>query len=163
MIRGGMWTGMAVLVLAILVLAFSGSSLAQEPSMDEINEIASQLSCPTCTGISLADCPTETCAQWRAEIGRLLAEGKGQQEILDYFAARYGYHVLQTPPARGVFLWVWLAPVAAIIGGIAWWGLGLRWRHAGAVEHGTLVQAEAAFERDYVSRVEAELERWEQE
>ena len=130
--------------------------------MDEINEIARLLSCPTCTGISLADCPTETCAQWRTEIGRLLAEGKSQQEILDYFAARYGDHVLQTPPARGVFLWVWLAPVAVTLGGIIWWLLGLRRRPA-AVEQRMPGPIDDAFERDYVSRVEAELERWEKE
>jgi cytochrome c-type biogenesis protein CcmH len=106
-----------LMVWAILATA---PALAQQPSTDEINAVAKKLSCPTCTGINVADCPTETCAQWRAKIGELMAEGKSEQEILDYFAARYGDHVLQVPPKRGFFVWVWILPVIAILAGLAW-------------------------------------------
>jgi cytochrome c-type biogenesis protein CcmH len=94
--------------------------LAQQPTADEINKVAKKLSCPTCTGINVADCPTETCAQWRAKIGEMLAENKSEQEILDYFAARYGDHVLQVPPKRGFFVLVWVLPVIAILAGLVW-------------------------------------------
>ena len=93
---------------------------AQQPTADEINAVAKNLSCPTCTGINVADCPTETCEQWRAQIGDMLAEGKGEQEILDYFATRYGDHVLQVPPKRGFFVLVWVLPVLAVLAGLAW-------------------------------------------
>jgi cytochrome c-type biogenesis protein CcmH len=106
--------------LALLAAFMALPVLAQEPSADEINQVAKKLSCPTCTGINVADCPTETCAQWRAKIGQMLAEGKGEHEILDYFSTRYGDHVLQVPPKRGFFILVWLLPVIAILAGLAW-------------------------------------------
>lgn len=114
---GNSWLCVAFALLATLTAL---PVFAQEPSADEINQVARKLSCPTCTGINVADCPTETCAQWRAKIGELLAEGRGEQEILDYFAARYGDHVLQVPPKRGFFILVWLLPVIAILAGLAW-------------------------------------------
>jgi cytochrome c-type biogenesis protein CcmH len=151
----------AVLLLMCLVLLAVGRGLAQEPSADEINEVARLLSCPTCTGINLADCPTETCAQWRAEIGRLLAEGKTQGEILDYFAVRYGDHVLQTPPARGVFIWVWLVPAAGVLGALVWWLVRSRGRQMPDRHAGPVVSGGEEVVGEYAARVEAELEKWE--
>jgi cytochrome c-type biogenesis protein CcmH len=114
--RLSLWS---LMVLAILAFV-AAPVFAQQPTADEINEVARKLSCPTCTGINVADCPTETCAQWRAKIGEMLVEGKSEQEILDYFATRYGDHVLQVPPKRGFFVLVWILPVVAILAGLAW-------------------------------------------
>jgi len=140
-------------------------ALAQTPTADEINAIAKKLSCPTCTGINVADCPTETCAQWRAKIGEMLAEGKSEQEILDYFATRYGDHVLQVPPKRGFFVWVWVLPVIAIVAGLAWLMYLLRnWsRRRAAVPVAAATETEElgdAVEDEYLRRVEQDLERF---
>ena len=107
----------------------------------------------------MADCPTETCAQWRAKIGEMLAQGQGEQEILDYFAARYGDHVLQVPPTRGFFLWVWLLPMIAIAGGLAVLVYLVRgWSRKPAPAP---IQAEdEATEDEYLQRVEQDLEKW---
>ncbi len=112
--------------MALLTLLATLPALAQTPSVDEVNTVAKKLSCPTCTGINVADCPTETCAQWRSQIGQMLAEGKNEPEILDYFSSRYGDQVLQVPPTRGFFVWVWALPVAAIVIGLALLGFGMR-------------------------------------
>ncbi len=151
--------GLAFLVVGLLSATASTVS-AQTPTADEINEVARYLSCPTCTGINVADCPTETCAQWRQEIGRLLAEGKSRQEILDYFAARYGDHVLQNPPGRGIFLWVWIVPAVAVIAG---GGLWLYWMRRWAPKESSQespADGQAEADDEYVRRVERDLERW---
>jgi cytochrome c-type biogenesis protein CcmH len=155
-----------------LATVFTASpALAQQPTQDEINQVAKKLSCPTCTGINVADCPTETCAQWRAKIGELLTEGRSEQEILDYFAARYGDHVLQVPPKRGFFVWVWVLPVLAILAGLAWLAfLMRRWagHRAAPVESSERVDAgddsgggheDAAPDDEYLRRVQRDLER----
>src|SRR5512137_642670 len=98
-----LWLGVGLALLALLAAL---PALAQTPTVDEVNSVAKKLSCPTCTGINVADCPTETCAQWRSQIGQMLAQGKGEPEILDYFSSRYGDQVLQVPPTRGFFVWV---------------------------------------------------------
>jgi cytochrome c-type biogenesis protein CcmH len=94
------WLGVGLALLALLAAL---PVLAQTPpSVDQVNAVAKKLSCPTCTGINVADCPTETCAQWRSQIGQMLAEGKSEPEILDYFSSRYGDQVLQAAgPGRG--------------------------------------------------------------
>jgi cytochrome c-type biogenesis protein CcmH len=139
---------------------------AQEPSADDINEIAEKLSCPTCTGISVADCPTETCVQWRAQIGQMMTEGKNEGEILDYFSARYGDHVLQVPPKRGFFVWVWLLPALTILAGLAWLAYLMRgWtqRRAALRVRSPMDEGQAApsetVEDEYLRRVRQDLEK----
>jgi cytochrome c-type biogenesis protein CcmH len=117
-------------VFSLFVLA--GPVLAQdpEPNYDRINEIAKDLNCPTCTGINLADCRTLTCEQWRDKIGELVIEGYSDQEVLDYFSARYGTQVLLEPPRRGFSLALWILPVIALLAGGGWLFYTIRgWRN----------------------------------
>ena len=170
-------------ILTLLAAFLAMPALAQEPSADEVNAVAKKLSCPTCTGINVADCPTETCAQWRAKIGEMLIEGRSEQEILDYFGARYGDHVLQVPPKRGFFVLVWILPVIAIIVGLVWLAYLMRgWSrkaatanrvrqpqpHSQDVQHPPGAAAVAApgspdegdlIEDEYLQRVQQDLEK----
>ena len=111
---------LAVVTLNSLIVA--GPALAQdpEPSYDQINDIAEQLNCPTCTGINLADCRTLTCEQWREKIVDLVAEGYSKEEVLDYFSTRYGPQVLQEPPRSSFTLILWVLPVIALLAGGVW-------------------------------------------
>ena len=94
--------------------------MAQEPDYDRINEIAEQMNCPTCVGINLADCRTQTCSQWRGQIGDLVEEGYDDQEVLDFFANQYGNQVLLEPPKQGSTLLLWVLPIAALLVGAGW-------------------------------------------
>mgnify|MGYP005851372291 CR=1 FL=1 len=151
--------GRALVAAVALLWLVAGQVMAQSPSPDQINAIARQLSCPTCTGINVADCPTELCVEWRAEIGNLLAQGKSEREILDYFAARYGDHVLQTPPARGVFLWVWLLPALAILAGLVALAVYVKRQHARSSLIDVAELDEARLDEEYLRRVEQDLEQ----
>lgn len=105
-----------VWLVALIALVMGRPALAQVPAPDEETyRIAKQLNCPTCAGRNLADCPTETCAQWKAEIKAQLDAGKSAQEVLDYFQARFGPTVLQEPPKTGVTAPLWAAPVGAAL------------------------------------------------
>jgi cytochrome c-type biogenesis protein CcmH len=148
-------------LVTLAMLATVSLSQAQQPSADDVNRVGKQLSCPTCTGINVADCPTETCAQWRAKIGELLAEGKTDQEILDYFAARYGDHVLQVPPTRGFFISVWLVPiVGVVVGVVAFLYLAWRWSRREPMPLPSAEDEPVADE--YLQRVEKDLGEWKQ-
>jgi len=109
-----------LLATCILLLALSPPALAQEPDYDRVNAIAEQLNCPTCAGINLADCRTQTCAQWKDQISEFVTEGQSDQQILDYFATRFGEQVLQEPPKRGFTLSLWILPVIAFLVGGLW-------------------------------------------
>ncbi|MGQ9815259.1 MAG: cytochrome c-type biogenesis protein [Candidatus Roseilinea sp.] len=120
--------GVRLLRLLVLILALGlwlasagglfGVAVAQSPDPlldDRIHDLAKQMNCPTCAGRNLADCPTDTCAQWKAEIRSQLEAGKSPDEVLTYFQTRFGPTVMQEPPREGALLLVWIAPVAAAI------------------------------------------------
>jgi cytochrome c-type biogenesis protein CcmH len=92
-------------------------ALQPTPSDDEVNAIASQLYCPVCENTPLDVCDTEACRQWRNLIHQMLAEGKTEVEIKQYFAETYGVRVLSEPPIKG---FNWLAyiipPIAFLLG-----------------------------------------------
>jgi cytochrome c-type biogenesis protein CcmH len=115
-----------LILMAIGLVTFAGPALAQEPDYDRINDIAKDLNCPTCAGLNLADCRTQTCAQWRGQIGDLVQEGYSDQEVLDFFATRYGEQVLQSPPKRGFTLLLWVLPFIAILAAGGWLALAMR-------------------------------------
>src|SRR5262249_44761484 len=82
------------------------------PTDDEVNRIAKQLYCPVCESTPLDVCPTEACRQWRELIRTMLAEGKTDSEIKQYFVEHYGVGVLAEPPNRLVS---YLVPAVAIL------------------------------------------------
>lgn len=89
---------------------------AQSPEFDDdVRQVAKKLNCPTCSGRNLADCPTETCLQWKSEIRAQLDSGKSSDEVLQYFQSRFGTTVLQEPPKAGNTLALWLVPVGAAL------------------------------------------------
>jgi cytochrome c-type biogenesis protein CcmH len=107
------------LLLALMAaLAAFGTAAAQQPvSDDQVNAVAKQLYCPVCENIPLDVCPTQACAQWRDLIREMLAEGKTEAEIKEYFVNHYGDRVLATPPARGLNWMIYILPPAFIAGG----------------------------------------------
>lgn len=103
------------LLLALVATFFQAYAvLAQGPTPtdDEVNRIAKQLYCPVCESTPLDVCPTEACRQWRDLIRTMLAEGKSEQEIQQYFVTQYGARVLAEPPNRLV---TYLVPAVAIL------------------------------------------------
>jgi cytochrome c-type biogenesis protein CcmH len=117
---------LVLLTVACYLLLATSLTLAQEPNYDRINDIARNLNCPTCAGLNLADCRTQTCAQWRGQIGDLVQEGYSDQEVLDFFTKRYGEQVLQAPPKHGFTLILWVLPFIAILAAGGWLVYALR-------------------------------------
>ena len=115
-----------VAAFVALSLAFISSPVPAQgptPTDDEVNRIAKQLYCPVCESTPLDVCPTEACRQWRDLIRTMLAEGKSEEEIKQYFVTQYGVRVLDEPPNRLLtygscagWLSVTAAAVPAVVG-----------------------------------------------
>jgi cytochrome c-type biogenesis protein CcmH len=105
---------LALLIAFVLTLVSQTVALAQGPTPtdDEVNRIAKQMYCPVCENTPLDVCPTEACRQWRDLIRTMLAEGKSEEEIKQYFVAQYGIRVLAEPPNR---VTTYLIPAIAIL------------------------------------------------
>ncbi len=98
-----------------LLFTFAQAQTPPPDTDDAVRVVAKKLNCPTCSGRNLADCPTETCLQWKAEIKAQLDQGKNPSEVLQYFEDRFGTTVLQEPPKSGNTLALWAVPVGAAL------------------------------------------------
>jgi cytochrome c-type biogenesis protein CcmH len=107
------------LIALLVAVAFFSGSAAQEAGVtdDQVNAIAKQLYCPVCENIPLDVCPTQACAQWRDLIREMLASGKTEAEIKQYFVDHYGDRVLASPPAQGLHWLIYILPPASIAAG----------------------------------------------
>lgn len=129
-----------------------------EPTDDEVNLIAKQLYCPVCESTPLDVCPTEACREWRDLIRTMLAEGKSEEEIKQYFVAQYGARVLNEPPNR---LASYLVPGVAILLGAIMLFRGLQmWMKPTSIETGASEkEAKAVQTDDYIQRMEEEIKK----
>lgn len=84
---------------------------------DRVQVLGKELRCAVCQGLSVSDSPSSMARAQLDKIRELVSEGKSDQEVRDYFVARYGEWVLLQPKAEGVNLLVWLGPVALLLGG----------------------------------------------
>jgi cytochrome c-type biogenesis protein CcmH len=108
-----------VAVSAELLWLVATPAHAQTPTLDdEVNRIAKTLYCPVCPNTPLDICNTQACLDWRNDIKRMLQEGKNEQQIRDYFVARFGPQVLGAPPAEGFNWLAYILPVVGILLGV---------------------------------------------
>lgn len=113
-----------LLVLALLLLIGAGWSYVwistpTQGTLDQrVYEVASQLKCPVCQNESAADSSASIAQQMRQVVRQQLQEGKSEQQVLRYFADRYGNGILLTPPQQGFNLLAWLMPVIMLLLGM---------------------------------------------
>lgn len=102
------------LILAAAVLA--APSLAQ--NKERVRALQEKLIAPCCWSESVAMHRSEVAAEMRAEIARMVQEGRTDREILDSYKARYGTRILMEPEGQ-LRLWAYTIPAAAIFAGLA--------------------------------------------
>lgn len=85
------------------------------PELDvKTQELASQLRCPVCQGLAIADSPSEMAINMKKQVRELLSRGFTDDQILKYFEQSYGQFVLLKPKFTGVNSLVWLLPIAIL-------------------------------------------------
>ena len=147
----------AFLAFTLALVATPAPAQGPTPTDDEVNRIAKQLYCPVCESTPLDVCPTEACRQWRDLIRTMLAEGKSEAEIKQYFVAQYGVRVLDEPPNRLV---TYLVPGVAILAGALLLLRGFQmWMKPSISSTGGLETEHKSAQDPYVARLEEELKK----
>ena len=110
----------------------------EESSLDRrTREVASQLRCPVCQGLSINDSPAELAVEMKGVVREQLAAGKSPDQVRAYFIEKYGTWVLLEPEPRGFNSLVYALPVLGVIGGaLVVWMYVRRMTKAGAVGGG---------------------------
>src|SRR5262245_7168562 len=107
---------------ALCLLGAPVAGRAQTPARDaaleaRVKEVASQLRCPVCQGLSLQDSPTELSQEMKDVVRDQLAAGKSPDEVKRYFVAKYGEWILLEPKPTGFNLAVYALPIGMLLGG----------------------------------------------
>lgn len=172
--RTPMFMRTAMLGLLVgLMLVLPQRALAQTSPEDvtpnQINEVAQGLWCPLCSGVRLDSCELKACDQMKDEIAIMIAEGRDETYIRDYFIDQYGPQVLGEPPREGLNWLAWILPfVALALGGVFLWSRAQQMmRPPDAAEHETAAQPQPdsqggadAEQDEYERRLEEELEQY---
>lgn len=109
-------------LLALLALgAVPALRPGAEPSaIERVDALASELRCPDCQGLSVADSPTSSAQEIRRQISELVAAGAGDEEVRAHFVARYGQWILLAPSSVAYWLIPFVVVAAAAAGLVAW-------------------------------------------
>ncbi|MBV9867226.1 MAG: cytochrome c-type biogenesis protein CcmH [Abitibacteriaceae bacterium] len=113
-----LWLVLCCLCCSLCCIGVPASNAASEPT---VSDIGRELicSCPDCGKQSVEQCPAG-CAygkKYRAEIAGQIQQGKSKDQILNYFADKYGEQILGNPRPHGVGLVAPLVPwFGALIG-----------------------------------------------
>jgi cytochrome c-type biogenesis protein CcmH len=138
-------------VVAIVVIAFAAWPRSGEKSVAaRTRNLASELRCVDCEGLSAADSSTSVARATRADIRRRLEAGESEAHIRQVYVDRYGESILLKPSGHGLGVVVWGLPVAVLLVGAGGIVLALRrWKRQPRLEP-------TAADEELVARVRGE-------
>lgn len=114
------WLAAALLGLAVVgtaQAAIDTYEFATQAERERYRNLIEELRCPKCQNQNIADSDAPIAMDLRAEIYRMLEEGKDNQQIIDYLVARYGDFVLYKPPVTARTMLLWYGPAVLLAGG----------------------------------------------
>ena len=114
-----------IVVFALCISALNpafakeAAPLADDPLVEKrLLAITTELRCLVCQNQTIADSNADLANDFRREIRKLIAEGKSDQDILDFMVARYGDFVRYRPPMKGTTVLLWAGPGVLLIFGL---------------------------------------------
>ncbi len=117
--RRSLLTLLAIVLLVGAAWTYLLIAAPTQRTLDQrVYDVAWQLKCPVCSGETVADSSASIAQQMRLVIRQQLQDGQSEQQVLQYFAARYGNQILLAPPTQGAYLLAWLVPVAMLLAGL---------------------------------------------
>jgi cytochrome c-type biogenesis protein CcmH len=113
--------GVFALLLAVAGTAFAVdiTELPDPQLQSRYEALTHEFRCMKCQNNSIADSPAGLATDLRRNVKELLLAGKSDEEIREWMVQRYGNVILFTPPMNDASsIWVWLAPMLAVLGGL---------------------------------------------
>lgn len=108
-----------ILLITLVCMSFSSLSHANEVTEDPLErhmlDIAKKLRCAVCQNQPVSESHSGLAADMRGLIRDKLKAGQSEQQIIDYFVARYGDYVLMKPRRQGIGLPLWVFPPVILI------------------------------------------------
>jgi cytochrome c-type biogenesis protein CcmH len=121
-------------------------------------ELEGAFRCPVCRSQSIRQSRSFMAEDMKRRIRELVAEGRTDEEVRDFFVERYGTWILLEPPKTGFNLAAWLLPGAAVLAGAIGVVLAARRWASRSPARATVEPPSAS---PYLDRLERELEETE--
>lgn len=119
----------ALIVTLFLMNSAFGVDENFEENKDFFKDVAGELRCPTCTGLSVLESDAGFSVQIKDQVKEQIGSGKSKEDILEFFVERYGPWILREPPKKGFNIIAWLVPVLLLVmGPVAVWAVVWRRR-----------------------------------
>lgn len=156
---------MTALFLAVALALDPGVGVepfADPPTVEQADalteELAKNLRCPVCQGLSVQDSSADAAVAMKARIRELVEQGYTEDQVVDYFIERYGEWVLLEPKVE-TNLAIYVLPAIAIVIALAMLAGRIRKREDEAPAAAAPVASTDALADDpYAARVLAELD-----
>jgi len=113
------WPELGLLLVVVGIALGIGSGLVttgHPGNAERAAAIDSQLRCPSCEDLSVAQSNASSAIAVRHEVARLVAEGRSAQQVEEELVGQYGESILLRPPDHGLSALVWIVPVVAAVG-----------------------------------------------
>ena len=110
---------LGLLAAAVVAVPVQAAEEPDLPTRKRMWSIAERLDCPVCQGQSVRESNAQLADQMREIIIIRLQAGQSEEQIMQFFADRYGPGVLREPPREGLALGVWIGPLVILALGIA--------------------------------------------
>lgn len=99
-----------------------------EEQEERAQALEGRLKCPVCRVQSVRESGSFMALEMRTKIRQLIVEGRTDDEVLEWFVARYGDFILLEPRKRGFGLVAYVLPLAAVLVGATLLALRFRGR-----------------------------------
>ncbi len=104
-----------ILMLPLLAQAIVPRQFDDAQTQARYENLLEGLRCLVCQNESLAESNADLAEDLRAEVYKLMREGRSDDEIRAYLTARYGDFVLYRPPVRRSTYALWFGPLLILL------------------------------------------------
>jgi cytochrome c-type biogenesis protein CcmH len=115
--------------VVIVALVWAAWPEGERSVRERAHDLATELRCPDCEGLSVADSSTSSAQAIRADLRRRVRQGESDDDIRQEYTDRFGESILLNPEGDGLGIIVWGLPVLVLVLGAGGLALALRrWR-----------------------------------
>lgn len=115
--RTGRTVSAAVTVLLALIV-IGGLMDGPRGEDDRIDSLTAVIKCPQCRGESIKESSAVTARTMREIVAEQVADGRSDDEILDYFRGLYGDQAILDPGLSAATVMLWVVPALVLAGGV---------------------------------------------
>jgi cytochrome c-type biogenesis protein CcmH len=113
------WTLLGATLVVALLVGSGVFSSSPPTNAQRAASVEAVIRCPSCEDLSVAVSSAPTAITVRSTVANLIDQGRSDQQIKDFLAARYGSAIILEPSTRGWSALVWVLPVGGGLVGMA--------------------------------------------